>query len=163
MPRINSKAKGNRGELECVKILTEKFGPGFARVPSSGAWGGGQNRTLREDMSIEQKITLVSDIMTPPEFRFVLEHKNYADISFWDLFNESSPLIEWTEQVSNDAEFVGKDPMLIMKFDRHKRIVMTKENTEKTKFTWIDVKGVVWYCSWFEDLLTLSTEWFYNK
>ena len=162
MGKINSKKKGNRGELECVKLLTEVIGEGFARVPSSGAWAGGQNRERREDMSIEQKLTLVADIMTPPSFKFVLEHKNYESIDFWDLFNEGSKLNEWTEQVSGDAEFVGKHPMLIMKFNRHKRIVMTRFDFDGMyRFRWYDNKEREWYCSWFEDTLKVDKEsWF---
>jgi len=160
---INSKQKGNRGELECVKILNERFEEGgFARVPSSGAWGGGQNRELRENMSIEQKLTLVADIMTPPEFCYIIEHKSYAEIDFWELFNESSDLNKWAEQVSGDADFVGKDPMLIMKFNRHKRLVMIRHQTPHVKFIWFDAQGRDWYCSWLEDLLAAPNSLFFS-
>ncbi|RLD62129.1 MAG: hypothetical protein DRJ01_06670 [Bacteroidetes bacterium] len=148
MPKINSKKKGNRGELDCVKLLNEALGEGFARVPSSGAWGGGQNKEKRKDMSYEQKITLVADIMAPPKFNFVLEHKFYAEASFWDLFNDSSNLNEWIKQVEEDAEFVGKEPMLIVKYNRHKRIVLTKKLFKDYVFEW---KG--WYCGNFKELL----------
>jgi len=164
MAKINSKKKGNRGELECVKLLTEKLGEGFARVPSSGAWGGGKNRELRENMSYEQKLTLVADIMAPPDFNFVLEHKFYEEASFWDLFNESSNLNEWIKQVSSDAAFVEKAPMLIVKYNRHKRIVFIEEKYESLRedknpvFTW---KG--WSCYNFETLLDREEEFWFNE
>jgi len=159
---VNSKKKGNRGELECVKILTKRFGEGFARVPSSGAWGGGQNRSKRENMSIEQKLTLVADIMTPPNFRFVLEHKNYEAASFWDLFNASSNFNEWTEQVVSDAQFVGKEPLLIMKFSRHQRIIMTQLKIPFI-FSWRDVAGRLWNCNYFDVILEEENKWWYNE
>jgi len=158
MAKINSKKKGNRGELECVKILTENLGEGFARVPSSGAWGGGQNRELRENMSYEQKLTLVADIMAPPNFNFVLEHKFYEEASFWDLFNESSNLNEWIKQVSSDADFVEKDPMLIVKFNRHKRIVFIREKYNDYIFEW---KG--WFCFNFQTLLDRDRSFWFSE
>lgn len=161
MAKINSKQKGNRGELECVKILQSYFGEGFSRTPQSGAWGGGQNRQLRENMSLEQKITLVADIMTPPEFNFVIEHKNYEKIELWDLFNSSSNLFSWTEQVFGDADFVGKDPLLIMKFNRKQRIAMVTKKPKKYRFIFIDKKGTNWYCDWFENMLNENEQSFW--
>lgn len=161
MAGINSKLKGNRGELECTKILNERFGKGkkvFARVPSSGAWGGGQNRSSREDMSLEQRITLVADIMTPPEFKFVLEHKNYESMNFWSLFNSSSEINSWIEQVQGDADFVGKKPMLIMKFNQKKRLAMIQEQRDNYVFEW---KG--WYCYWLTDLLKEHDDFFMEQ
>ena len=164
MARINSKQKGNRNELECVKIFESYFGKGFARTPQSGGWSGGQNRMSREDMSIEQKLTLVSDIMTPPDFAFVLEHKAYEKMEFWDLFNDSSKLNEWVNQVSEDAFFVDREPMLIMKFNRKQRIVMVKTPLDKYQFIWKDQNNNNWYCDWFENVLnnTDNSFWF-NK
>ena len=156
--KINSKKKGNRGELECVKLLTEALGDGFARVPSSGAWGGGQNRELRENMSYEQKLTLVADIMAPPNFNFVLEHKFYAEASFWDLFNDKSILNDWIKQVVSDSEFVEKKPMLIVKYNRHKRITFIKEKMPNYIFEW---KG--WFCYNFEDVLKKEKEFWFNE
>lgn len=166
MPRINSKAKGRRGELDTCKILNDRFGYGkkiFSPTPQSGAWGGGQNREKREDMSLEQRIALVSDIMTPTNFKFVIENKNYAEFDFWNLFNERSEINDWTDQVTTDADSVGKNPLLIMKFNRHQRISMTRQSTKKEKFIWYDSRGRDWYCLLFDDLLKLSDEYFYSK
>ena len=155
--RINSKKKGNRNELECVKIFEKRFGKGFARVPSSGAWGGGANRASRENMSLEQKITLVSDIMAPPNFKFSIEHKAYEEGSFWDLFNEGSDLKKWFKQCSGDASFVGKEPMLIVKYNGKKRIFYIRKKIDNYIF---EIDG--WYCGWFEELLTLGDDFFYD-
>lgn len=122
---INSKKKGNRGELELVHILEEKFGEGrFKRTPSSGAWTGGKNREGCENLPWEAKITLVSDIITPSNFNFVIEHKFYADISFWELLSEKSNWSDWLNQVEGDANFVKKVPLLVIKYNRHDRIAL---------------------------------------
>lgn len=122
---INSKKKGNRGELELVHILEDKFGQGrFKRTPSSGAWTGGKNREGCENLPWEAKITLVSDLITPADFNFVIEHKFYADVSFWELFSEKSNWVCWLNQVEQDADFVNKSPLLVIKYNRHDRIAL---------------------------------------
>jgi hypothetical protein len=121
----NSKKKGNRGENQLVHILEEAFGEGqFKRTPSSGAYTGGKNREVAENLPWEAKITLVSDIITPSDFNFVLEHKFYAEANFWDLFSDKSNWNEWITQVQDDAKFVNKVPLLVIKYNRHKRIAL---------------------------------------
>lgn len=121
----NSKQKGHRGELELVHILCDRFGEGrFKRTPSSGAHTGGKNRELSKNLPWEAKITLASDIITPANFNFVIEHKFYADISFWELFSEKSNWNQWIDQVSADAQFVEKEPLLVIKYNRHERIAL---------------------------------------
>lgn len=125
----NSKKKGNRGENQLVHILEEAFGEGqFKRTPSSGAYTGGKNREGAENLPWEAKITLASDIITPSNFNFVIEHKFYAEANFWDLFSDKSNWNEWIEQVEGDAKFVEKEPLLIIKYNRHKRIALVKKS-----------------------------------
>ena len=135
----NSKRKGAVGELELVHILCARFGEGrFKRTPSSGAHTGGKNRELSKNLPWETKVTLVSDIITPLNFNFVIEHKFYADISFWELFSEKSNWNIWLQQVREDAAFVEKEPMLIVKYNRHERIVLIPQHCypEQSQFIW---------------------------
>jgi hypothetical protein len=121
----NSKKKGNRGELELVHILDDKFGEGtFKRTPSSGAYTGGKNREGAKNLSWEAKMTLASDLITPMDFNFIIEHKFYADISFWELFSDKSNWNEWLKQVEDDAAFVDRIPLLVIKYNRHERIAL---------------------------------------
>ena len=162
MGKINSKAKGNANENECVKILNERFGEGkFKRSPSSGAFVGGQNRERSENLSEEAKVTLASDIITPTNFRFIIEHKAYKDVSFWDLFNESSNFFKWFEQVQGDAIFAKREPILIVKFNRKSRIAFIKKDiyTDNCKY-YFEVRG--WYCYMLSDLLIMD-DWFWYK
>lgn len=161
MAKLNSKKKGNRGELECVHLLEDKFGKGrFKRSPSSGALTGGANREGSENLSIEAKITLASDIITPIDFRFVIEHKFYAEASFWDLFNESSILFDWFQQAEDDAKFVNKLPMLVVKYNYKQRIAYIQIDA-LAALPVFSVRG--WNCYWFDDLLQLNNEWWFEN
>jgi hypothetical protein len=173
----NSKKKGNRGELELVHLLCEKFGEGrFKRTPSSGAYTGGKNQEAAKNLPWEAKITLVSDLITPSDFNFVIEHKFYADANFWDLLSEKSNWNEWVRQVESDAKFVDKIPLLVIKYNRHQRIALIKSadlmqyaekriDSEKIKledmagrFNWKGYSVVE-----FQDLLNLPEDFWFDR
>lgn len=170
----NSKKKGNRGENQLVHILCEHFGEGqFKRTPSSGAYTGGQNREAAEYLPWEAKITLASDIITPADFNFILEHKFYESMNFWDLFSEKSKWNEWIEQAEGDAAFVEKQPMIVIKYNRHNRIALLKSPylleklseynmTIRPMLFWTPANSEAAYAVvWFEDLLRLPRKfWF---
>lgn len=172
--RKNSKKKGNRGENELAKMLCERFGEGsFKRTPSSGAYTGGINREKAEDLPWEAKITLASDIITPANFNFVIEHKFYQEVNFWNLFSSKSQWLEWIEQAEGDANFVNKEPMIIVKYNRHPRLCILRAPylTEKLKelnlsirpkLYWQPVNSNIAYSViLLEDLLELpSSFWF---
>ena len=123
---INSKQKGNSWERALCKILKERFpGRDFSRVPTSGAFFGKSNKERRYLAEDNVKEVLSGDIICPSNFRFSVECKSYADISFWDLFNESSDLHSWMRQCSEDAEFTNKFPLLVVKINNHKPFVGT--------------------------------------
>ena len=152
---LQSKKKGNRGELEAVHILNDRFGSNlFARAVSSGAWIGGGNRHRAEVLTDEQQLAFASDIICPVWFKYVIEHKSYAQLDFWELFNDKSNLHQWFAQVEADASFVGKLPMLVVKINNHKRIVFVKEDM----FSIFKIK--TWNCCWFEDFLKNEDEFF---
>lgn len=169
----NSKKKGNRGENQLVHILEEVFGEGqFKRTPSSGAYTGGKNRDGAENLPWEAKITLASDIITPANFRFVIEHKFYAEANFWDLFSDKSKWNEWLEQVEGDAGFVSKVPLVIVKYNQHKRIALVPygylteyledhldiDDLFATRFIWKRYSVVQ-----LEDLLNLPRDFWFDE
>ncbi len=160
--RINSKQKGNTNEREFAKLMNLRFSSHgesrvFRRTPMSGAFTGGQNRAAGESLTLEQKLAFASDIIAPVNFKFILEHKAYSEPNFWDLFNESSDINSWIKQVEGDADFVGKKPLIIVKYNNKKRIVYTKEKIEGYIF---EFKG--WYCIWLEEFLKLPEEFFFD-
>lgn len=164
---INAKKKGNRGELDAVNILKERFkGQIFSRTMGSGNYTGGQNAKNAELLTEEQKLMFVSDIRTPKEFKFSIEHKFYASIDFYDLFNKSSDLHKWYEQAETDAKLLDRSPMLVVKTNQHKRIVFVKMDY-LIRNPYIDNNKIVfihegWACLWFEDLLTAPDCFFFK-
>lgn len=166
---IQSKKKGNRGELELTHILNERFkGYTFARSVQSGAYIGQSNSYRANSMTEEQKLVFAGDIRVPINFKFTIEHKAYAEASFWDLFNESSDLHSWMKQAEHDAESVGKQPMLIVKYNNKKRIAYLKKNyvdsldcSNLETYTIFSHNG--WYCFWLEDLLKETDSFFFEE
>lgn len=166
---IQSKKKGNRGELELVHILNERFeGHTFARSVQSGAYIGQSNAYRANSMTEEQKLVFAGDIRVPINFKFTIEHKAYAEASFWDLFNESSDLHSWMKQAEHDAESVGKQPMLVIKYNFHERIVYLKKNyvdsldcSNLETYAFFSHNG--WYCFWLEDLLKETDSFFFEE
>ena len=161
MAKINAKKKGNRGELELVKILCERFGEGkFKRCPSSGAYVGGANRSSSENLTEAQKQAFASDIIAPENFRFSIEHKFYKNpFTVFDLENKSSDINSWFGQVSGDAAFAKKEPLLIVKYNGKKRIAFSRNLVDKDYI--LETKG--WYCYWLEDLITLEDKFWFKE
>ena len=166
---IQSKKKGNRGELELTHILNERFeGHTFARSVQSGAYIGQSNAYRANSMTEEQKLVFAGDIRVPINFKFTIEHKAYAEASFWDLFNESSDLHSWMKQAEHDAESVGKQPMLIVKYNFHDRIAYLKKNyvdsldcSNLETYTIFSHNG--WSCFWLKDLLKETDSFFFEE
>ena len=167
---INSKRKGNSAENEVRKILDERFSfTNFHRSPSSGAFVGGSNFYRKEELNKSQNLVFVGDVYCSREdFKFTIEHKAYAEASFWDLFNESSDLHSWMKQAEHDAESVGKQPMLIVKYNFHERIVYLKKNyIDSLDCSNLETYAIFshngWYCFWLKDLLKETDSFFFEE
>jgi hypothetical protein len=173
--RKNSKKKGNRGENQLVKILCEKFGDGeFKRTPSSGAYTGGLNRAKSENLPWEAKITLASDVITPANFNFTIEHKFYESIDFWHLFSDKSKWNEWINQAEDDATFINKEPLVVIKYNRHERIVLIRSPYLLSELKRLEVdiniplfwkpanRGYGYAVVWLSDLLELPREFWFS-
>lgn len=164
---INSKKKGNSGELELVHILNDRFKEhSFARSVSSGAYTGGMNQHRATTLTEEQKLVFSGDIRVPTDFKFTIEHKFYSKIEFWDLFNQGSDLFKWYEQSQTDADNVGKEPLLIVKINNHKRIAFVKMDY-LIRHPYLTNDNIVFYhngraCLWLEELLKLPDEFFFG-
>lgn len=159
---INSKRKGSAAELSLVHELNDRFkNYTFARSVQSGAYTGGFNQYRAEALTEEQKLVFSGDIRVPKNFKFTIEHKAYATLDFWELFNKGSNLYKWYDQSETDARNVGKKPMLVVKINNHKRIVFIKtEDMPK------DLPSVFIHenrgCFWLDDLFSLPDEYFFE-
>ena len=114
--RINSKKKGNRAELELAKLLTKRFEVPFARVGVSS--GARVKNTKLPDNAIG---VMTGDLMVPEDFKFSVECK--AENGSIDFLDESSLFDKWLRQTTDDAQSIGKIPMLCWKQHRKGWIV----------------------------------------
>lgn len=125
MAKINSKAKGNRVELEFAKLLTERFNKKFTRVPMSGGFS-----TFHKDTGVKESAMqdLSGDIIAPEGFKFSIEIKSRKEFNFWDLLNNNNNEIDdWLKQVEEDSEISGKLPLLIIKINHRKPFVLFRK------------------------------------
>lgn len=132
----NGKKKGNRGELELVHLLNERFKPHkFMRVPNSGAIFGASN--YAKNSGVEQQIieALSSDIITPSGFLHALEHKFYSQdsVRLGHLLRdkEEDEIKDWWLQASTDAKKSNKNPLLVIKLDNSERVCVIKYDVLK--------------------------------
>lgn len=102
-----SKTKGNAGERELAKILSERLGGNFTRVPSSGAFVGGKNAYRAGQLSETQNRIYRGDLIPPDHLsRMVIESKSYAEFPFHALLTPGPvpQLEEWIAQVTGTLQ-----------------------------------------------------------
>lgn len=126
---VDSRAKGARAESVVRDILREKTGLQFERVPGSGA--------------LDPKHKLKGDLYIPDSSnRFCIEVKHYAEDHLTSklLTSKTPQLVIFWEQCIRQAAQVGRDPLLIYKFDRSKVFVgFAKEPTQIYDYITISV------------------------
>jgi hypothetical protein len=132
---INGNRKGKCWERDFSKILGEIFGGEFRRVPQSGAFFGGQNRSRAIGVREDAKEILSGDIIVPLNFPYSIECKSYKDLDFHKIIQgECKQLDTWLSQAESDAEFSKKKMLLAIKIVRKGEFVCVKES---------DVQGTV--------------------
>src|SRR5581483_1124604 len=107
--KADGKKKGNRTELELVKVLNARFGGGFSRSVGSGnRWG--QVANLPE----HAQQTFSGDLVCPPNFKFVFESKGgYEDIDLNSAFiGGNAELDAFLNQANDESRRTGRRPLL---------------------------------------------------
>ena len=163
---IKTKKKGNRGELELVKLLNARFKDLLAKNPKMGLFirAAGSGAFSHRQISESAKNTYTGDISAPDGFKFVLEHKNgYNDIDLYNIFDSGHKEIDaFLAQVTDDSSrSVNKKPCLIWKKDRKDRIVFVK----KSDFPDLNLEYSINYRDWivmsFEKFMSLDDQVFF--
>ena len=96
-PRINSRTKGNTFERALAKKLNVRFDTKeFCRTPGSGAFA--TTHKLPDYLQVH------GDLITPQNFKFVIEAKRGYDIKFEDLWKPKSNLFSFIAQAARDGE-----------------------------------------------------------
>ena len=116
-PRVNGKRKGAAYERQLAKKLNETFNTtDFSRTPGSGAFA--TTHKLPEHLQIH------GDLITPENFKFVIEAKRGYDITLEDLWKPKSNFYKFIDQARRDGRAANKPWLLIYKKDRQKDIVI---------------------------------------
>jgi Holliday junction resolvase len=114
--KVDSRAKGARIEAQIKKVLKERTGLNWERIPSSGA--------------LDAKHGLKGDLYVPGEGNlFCVEVKGYKEdhINSGLLTHKTPQIEEWVIQARRQGVQVGKKWLLIFKFDRSKIFVCFEE------------------------------------
>ena len=165
--KIKSGKKGNRGELEIVKILNERFSKIISETPGIGSFsrsvGSGNRWGQKVDLSEAAKKVYSGDLTVPTNFLFTIESKNgYDDIDLMSAFSgKCKGLEDFLDQVTNDAERVGRKPLLVWKKTRKPRVAFLRSKDWKKKgSTMFFFKG--WVALPLEELLEKTRDdfWF---
>lgn len=109
---VDSRAKGARVETQIRDVLRTWTGLPWERVPGSGA--------------LDPKHQLKGDLYVPGVHNyFCVEAKGYAEDHLTSklLTGKNPQLIEFWKQAVRQAQQVGKQPLLVFKFDRSKTFV----------------------------------------
>jgi len=167
--KIKSKTKGKRVELELVHDLNRRFDTLLGKNSKWGKFsrtvGSGNRWGQKVQLSQHATQTYSGDITCPENFRFVIESKGgYNDIDICSLFGKGNKELDsFLQQVTDDSERSGRDPMLIWKKDRKPRLVFLKTK-ELSK---IKVNCKLCYKDWtavsFDDVFGLKDEFFFNQ
>lgn len=158
---MNSKRKGNVGELYFAKMFTETFGKVFRCVPASGAHG-----TILAGTDIRQdaKEILSGDLICPPDFKFSVEIKTRANFNFWWLLKceEDSDFDNWIVQAKQEAEISKKDFLLIIKVNnRQPFAVFENPHCDLTNNTRFNIRYKNYYVARLDYFLKLPPEVFF--
>lgn len=109
---VDPRVKGATGETVVRDMLRKYTKLKWERVPGSGA--------------LDPKHGLKGDLYVPNSHNiYCIEVKNYADdhLTSKILSSKSPQLIDWWEQTLRESAQVGKEPLLIFKFNRSKLFV----------------------------------------
>lgn len=132
---VDSRQKGARAESVIRDALRKATGHQFERVPGSGA--------------LDPKHKLKGDLYIPDSSnKYAIEVKHYCDDHLTSklLTSKNSQLIEWWEQAERQGKQVGREPLLIFKFDRSKIFVgFAKEPTQLYDYILINVDDYTFY------------------
>lgn len=160
--KVDGKAKGDRTELNLCKMLTKHFGVEFSKALGSGArWS--QVGHLPE----HAKKTLTGDLCVPERFLWIVECKGgYEDEMNLNNVcdgNGIACLDGFIKQVSRDAEYCGRKPIICWKRNRKPWLAFVRE--KDLLFTHFDYK--VHYREWvmvkLDDLLNGPLSYWFKE
>lgn len=124
--RINSKQKGSTFEGSVAKKLSAVLPINFIRSPGSGARIGGKNFATMGKLMGEEVMKLFNADVVPINerevgvtFRYSIECKSYKEAdNFTTIANGTANIFKWFNESVVDSGKIGRDPVLIFKWNR---------------------------------------------
>lgn len=157
--KVNGKKKGNRTELDLVKILTERFKKSFSRTVGSGA------RWSQANLPRHAAEVFSGDLVVPKGFKFAIESKGgYDSIDIGSVFiSGNKELDSFLDQAIDDAKRCGRKPMLCWKRSRKPWMAFVQTSDIND----LDFKYSLKYGKWtaiaLEFLLELDNDFFLDS
>jgi hypothetical protein len=119
------KAKGSGFESQIAKKLSAALPINFIRSPGSGARVGGKNMATIGAMMGEEALKLFNADVVPVNenaegyrFHYSIECKSYATTdNFTSLVSGSANIFKWFEESVVDSAKIGREPVLIFKWN----------------------------------------------
>ena len=140
---VDSKAKGARGEIVVRDTLRKLTGLPWERTPLSGALNA--SHKLKGDL-----------IIPDSKNNYCVEVKSYEEDNLTSKYLTSvSPQIStWWAQTIRESKEVGRQPLLIFKFNRSKLFVAFQQDTPPPhKFIYLSKDNI--YVMILDDWITL--------
>ena len=155
--KADGKKKGNRTELELVKIFNERFGGGFSRSVGSGNRWGQVTHLPKHAQDV-----FSGDLIVPVGFKWAVESKGgYSDIDMNSVFvGGSRELDGFLYQVTKDGQRCDRKPMLCWKRDRKPWLAFVPTKELNGHFFKYRLVYEEWSAVALEELLTLPDQWF---
>jgi hypothetical protein len=154
--RKNSGDKGDRGELELAKLLNKQFGSQiFSRTSGSGN---------RWSHVASVKMDYIGDIVTPDDFRFVVECKHgYADdIDLYGALEGGNSLIdEWIDRAEEDSKLAHRPPIICWRKEWHTWLSFVKTTILSSHFDY-EIKYRDWTGTPLANLFSLGKDFWFN-
>jgi len=135
------KAKGNNFEGVVAKKLSAALSPlNFIRTPGSGARVGGKNfETIGQMMGIDALNIFVGDVVPVNEKQEQLKFKHSVECKFYktpdnfsSLVSQSANVFKWFNESVIDSAKVGKNPILIFKWNNMPIFIAAYDLPEKS-------------------------------
>lgn len=164
------KSKGNGFESLIAKKLSAALPINFIRSPGSGARIGGKNFATIGVMMGEEVMKLFNADVVPVnetaagyKFLFSVECKSYATPdNFTSLASGTANIFKWMEESIVDAAKIGREPILIFKWNHTKVFVAVIGDTNcGVSMPQLTIKrpGMVLDIYEFDELLKIPSFW----
>lgn len=114
------KPKGNRFERQLAKELNSRFNTKeFTRTPGSGGFATSHK-------NLPQHLQLQGDLVTPSNFKFVIEAKSGYDVTLNSVFSKKSEIWKFIKQAKKESKEAKKPWILVYKKDYCKPLAFTE-------------------------------------